>query len=275
MADISAVSSPAPDPKTGKSKTRSEIAFPYFSLDKSIEVPRLIHERAGGRCGRVQLAELLGYSGVKNGGFLTRMSAAKMFGLIDELGDAIVLTERAKKILAPVRPADAEQAKLDAFMSVELYRRVYEDFDGQTLPTPMGLKNLFLNNYKVVPLQVDAALRNLMDSAESAGLFKLAGTRSKMIKPIIGEHAAAMPPAPTAAPAAADNTPRKEHERGGGGAGGGDGGDGMKGVHPALAGLIQNLPSVGTNLGPKRRQALFDAFKSTINFIYPEQEDES
>ena len=45
-----------------------------------------------------------------------------------------------------------------------------------------------------------------------------------------------------------------------------------KGVHPALIGLVQNLPPIGATLGPKRRKALVDAFSSTINFVYPEEE---
>ncbi|MDO9314842.1 MAG: hypothetical protein Q7T97_09890 [Burkholderiaceae bacterium] len=261
-------------------KPRSDVAFPYFSLDKSIEVPKLIHERAGGRCGRGQLAGLLGYSGVKNGGFLTRMSAAKMFGLIEENGDVITLTERAKKILSPVRPSDAEQAKLDAFLAVELFRKLFEDFDGHTLPAADGLSNLFLTQYKIVPNQVAPALRNLMDSAESAGLFKVAGNRSKLIRPIIRNESSGAPHAPVAP--APTNIERLDNDGGyrgqysdsrNGNGGGGQTGPDLSGVHPALIGLIQNLPSVGSTLGPKRRSALIDAFKHTINFIYPEEEE--
>lgn len=264
-----------PEAKTVAPKPRSSVAFPYFSLEKSIDVPRVIHERAGGRCGRGQLAGLLSYSGVKNGGFLTRVSAAKLFGLIEESGDTISLTDRAKKILSPVRTSDAEQARLDAFMAVELYRRVFEDFDGHTLPSADGLSNLFLNEYKIVPNQVAPALRNLMDSADSAGLFKVGG-RSKLIRPIIRNDDGHAPPAPAPQPAhethADDGARAPRHTNRGGGHVAADGPD-LTGVHPALAGLIQNLPQVGSSLGPKRRAALIDAFKHTINFIYPEEED--
>lgn len=255
----------------GKPKPKSSIAFPYYSLSKSIEVAKTIHERAGGRCGRAQLASLLKYSGVKNGGFLTRVSAAKLFGLIEEFGDSIGLTDRAKKILAPVRPVDAAQAKLDAFMAVELYRRAYEDFEGHTLPTEDGMKNLFLNQYKIVPLQVNVALRNLMDSADTAGLFAVAGNRSKMIKPLLGNGAGEVEPPPSP-----PSPPPSEFDTGGGA---GEkrrkqvGGTEFDGVHPALAGLMQNLPPLGEKLGPKRRSALVEAFKSTINFLYPEDEE--
>lgn len=279
MDQPESVSEPSNKAKAVLPKPRSEVAFPYYSLDKSIDVPKVIHERAGGRCGRGQLAGLLGYSGVKNGGFLTRISAAKMFGLIEENGDTITLTDRARKILSPVRPSDAEQARLDAFMAVELYKKVFDDFDGHTLPAADGLSNLFLTQYKIVPNQVAPALRNLMDSADSAGLFKVMGNRTKLIPPIIRNDGAAVPPAtPDPAPpdddAHGENMPTRGQRNGGrNGNGGGQPGPDMSAVHPALVGLIQNLPPVGSTLGPKRRSALIDAFKHTINFVYPEEED--
>ena len=280
MDEVEPVSEQAAKSKVVTPKPRSEVAFPYYSLEKSIEVPKLIHERAGGRCGRGQLAGLLGYSGVKNGGFLTRMSAAKMFGLIEENGDTITLTDRARKILSPVRPSDAEQARLDAFMAVELYRKVFDDFDGHTLPGADGLSNLFLTQYKIVPNQVAPALRNLMDSADSAGLFKVSGNRTRLIRPIIrNEAAAAVPaaapePAPPEDDAAGEDVAARVQRNGGrNGSGSVQAGPDLNGVHPALVGLIQNLPPVGSTLGPKRRAALIDAFKHTINFIYPEEED--
>jgi hypothetical protein len=277
VPEIAAVTQPGPDPKAGKPKPKSDIGFPYYSLDRSIEVARLLHERAGGRCGRSQLATLLDYSGVKNGGFLTRISAAKMFGLIEEYGDAISLTERAKKILAPIRPVDADKAKVEAFMAVELFRRVFDDFDGHTLPAEVGLRNKFQNEYKIVPKQVPNALRCLLESADSAGMFKLAGNRSRLIAPILNgatvEDAGAQPETLKERPS--DTQADTQNARtGGGNGGGGGGGDGdLPGVHPALAGLVQNLPPVGSKLGPKRRNALIDAFKSTINFLYPEDEE--
>jgi hypothetical protein len=109
----------------------------------------------------------------------------------------ITLTHRAKKIISPVRPTDAEQAKLDAFLSVELFRKVFDDFDGHTLPAADGMSNLFLTQYKIVPNQVVPALRNLMDSAESAGLFKVTGSRSKLIRPIIRNDGVDAPPPPS------------------------------------------------------------------------------
>lgn len=284
MAEIAAVTAPIPDPKTGKPKPKSAIGFPYYSLEKSIEVAIVLHERAGGRAQRPQLASLLGYSAVKNGGFLTRLSAAKMFGLVEMLGESVALTDRAKKILSPVRPSDAAQAKLQAFMDVELFSRVFEDFDGHTLPAEVGLRNKFEHEYKIVPKQVPNSIRVLYESATTAGLFDLHGNRSRMILPLIPSDGmtakdGATPDSGTGeagGDAAPGRTPTGElgrsGTRGSGNVGGGDGPD-PPDVHPALMGLIQNLPPVGSRLGPKRRAALIEAFKSTINFIYPEDEE--
>jgi len=277
MSDMAAENSSASDPKAGKPRPKSGVSFPYYSLSKSIEAVRQIHEKAGGRCSRSQLASLLGYSGVVNGGFLTRISAAKMFGLIEEYSDTIVLTERAKSILSSTKLAEIDHAKVDAFLSVDLYQRVFEQYDGQNLPGEAGLKSVLENHFKVVPKQVDPALRNLLDSADTAGFFRVAGNRSRMVKPIIHHN----PPddvlsSETSAVQPQDVHAPEEPHRGRNpsrhktpNAGGDDG----AGIDPALIGLLRNLPPPGEKLGPKRRQALIEAFKSTINFIYPEDED--
>jgi hypothetical protein len=268
MAEIAEVK--APPSQKGKPKPRSEVASPYHDLDKCITVAKVIRE-AGGTCDRAQLALLLKYSGVKNGGFLSRVSSAKMFGLIEENGDKLTLTERAKQILSPVMPDDAEKAKVEAFLSVNFFSQLYERFNGQALPNEVGLKNLFENTYKVVPDRVIPALRVFMDSADSAGFFRLSGNRSRMTLPInsggAGVRSQVFPPQPPPPPPKPEGDSDAQH---GGSGGGGSGG----GIDPALLGLIKNLPPAGSKLGPKRRKALTDAFTATINFLYPEEEEE-
>lgn len=268
MAEIAEVK--APPSQKGKPKPRSEVASPYYDLDKCIELARVMHSQAGGTCDRAQLALLLKYSGVKNGGFLSRVSSAKMFGLIEENGDKLTLTERAKQILSPVMPEDAERAKVEAFLGIDFFAQLYARFEGQALPTEVGLKNLFENTYKVVPDRVIPALRVFMDSADSAGFFRLAGNRSRMTRPIAtGADATQVTPLRPPTPPKPQTEHGSEAQHGGSG-GGGNGG----GIDPALLGLIKNLPPAGSKLGPKRRKALTDAFAATINFLYPEEEEE-
>jgi hypothetical protein len=270
MAEIAEVK--APPSQKGKPKPRSGVASPYHDLDKSIDVARVIHTQGGGTCDRAQLALMLKYSGVNNGGFLSRVSSAKMFGLIEENGDKLTLTERAKQILSPVMSDDALKAKVQAFLGVEFFAQLFQRFNGQALPSEVGLKNLFESTYKIVPDRIIPALRVFMDSADSAGFFKMAGNRSRMTMPI-ATGSETLPPKVTplqplpATPQADLATTAQQH---GGSGGGGNGG----GIDPALLGLIKNLPPAGSKLGPKRRKALTDAFSATINFLYPEEEEE-
>ncbi len=267
MGSIAAVESSEADPKAGKPRPQSDTKFPYYDLRDAVAVAKTIHEKAGGSCDRAQLAGFLGHKGVNSGAFLSRVSAAKMFGLIEQVGDDWLfrLTTRGKTIVAPVLPHLEDQARLDAFFAVELFQKVYDEFDGQTLPSEAGLGNLFGQTYGVVPTRVAPTVRIMMDSAEYAGLFKIAG-RTRMIRPIAGMGAVAPSASPESKPPEVNDLPRN----GGSGGGGGEGGH----IDPAILGLLRNLPQPYTPRSAAWRKKLIDAFTHTIEFIYPDAEAE-
>ena len=110
MAQIKAVPETTPDPKIGQARRFSKFAAPYYNLDQSAQVAKVIHDRAGGSCDRPQLAAYLNYKGTKNGSFLTRVTAAKLFGFVDQEGDQIRITDRGRAVVAPVMTSDADRA---------------------------------------------------------------------------------------------------------------------------------------------------------------------
>jgi len=61
---------------------RSELTFPYADLESCVEVAQTLHDRAGTSCEQTELAAYMNQSAT-GGTFRTRISAAKMFGLID------------------------------------------------------------------------------------------------------------------------------------------------------------------------------------------------
>jgi hypothetical protein len=165
----------------------AETRFPRYDLDSSIEVARQIHQRgAGGIASANELAEFLDYSGANNGAFLYRASAARMFGLIDGQSPTIRVSPLALDILRPAHPDAAQRARMTAFQAVPLYRKFLEDYEGQTLPDAGLLQNA-LTRRGVPEKDAPVALARMMDSAEQAGLFRIAGNRSKMIRPTISE----------------------------------------------------------------------------------------
>lgn len=254
-------------------RPRSEVSTPYFTLDSSLEVPKTIHERAGGACSRDQLAPLLGYNGTKNGGFISRISAARMYGLIEEVAGLIRLTPLATQILSPIHADDEQRGKITAFLNVELFAKVYERFKGQTLPSPQGLENLFRTEYKVIPAQLSRALRVLTESADSAGFFD-AGGRGRLVMPLVGNserptsltasvppvsHTVQLDPVTLSATGKLGPLPVISEDS----------------IPPAIYGLIRDLPEEGTTMTSAKRQRLIKAFEASINWLYPDADEEN
>jgi hypothetical protein len=243
----------------------SGTAYAYFDLDSSMEVAEAIHTQGGGAASSDQLAAWLDYKSVNSGTYLSRIASARQFGLIEPVSGGLAITDRGRTILAPVMPDDSLNAKVDAFLSVKLFAKVYEQFKGSTLPPEAGLKNLFLQTYKILPDRVPQAVRVFLSSAEQAGFFKTTGDRSRLVKPT--PHT--KPPAPDSqkkddsVPPAAPPPPDKSR---------GSSTDSAAGVHSAIIGLLRDLPPPGTTWQQKRKQRFLDAFKAAIDHIYPEED---
>jgi hypothetical protein len=249
--------------EAGKRPGRALVGYPYFNLSDSLQVARKIHEEAGGACTADQLAHYLNYKSTSSGTFQTRISAAKQFGLIRTEGvGSIGVTDRAMQILSPVMPEDAVNAKADAFLAVDLFAKIYEKYRGTTIPPKVGVKNLLLTTFGILPDRADPAVRVLFESADQAGFFP-SGDQSRLIRP------AAKPSA--ARTATEDARPRETTPpRGTGG-----GGDGPTGVHPAIVGLLRELPAPGSHWPKKSKDRFIKAFLASLDFVYPDDDEES
>ena len=265
MVAIKAVKNAAAANQAEKPKKKtSDVGFPYYDLADAISVAAKMHSQAGGSCYRAQLAALLGHKSTNSGSFLTRVAAAKMFGLIEQTGETLRVSARGRAIVAPVNDAKAGAAKAEAFLAVPLFKKVFDEYNGQSLPAEVGLRNLF-EQLGVVPARIVPTVRVMLGSAETAGFFRAAG-KDRLVMPLGAGHGSHTPPA--AKPE--ESKPEDERRGGDGGNGGhGSGGDGGEGIHPALAGLLRALPAPGTPMSESRRTALVEWFKNTVAFLYP------
>ena len=272
MADIKAVEKPAEDPKAGKPRSTSETKFPYYDLENAVAVTKAIYEQAGGQCDQVQLAALLGNKGVRSGAFLSRVGAAKMFGVIEQTNNRkFRVSARGQAIVAPVTETSATQAKMEAFFAVELFKGVFDQFHGMTLPQEAGLRNLFETSYGVVSSRVIPTVKIMLDSAEQAALFNASGDRTRMVLPLGGSTATVQPKSPGSQKHAVDSP--APIERHGGGRGSGDGnGSGDQSIDPMVLAFVRKLPPAGSTLNSKATKALVDAFTAMVMFIYAHED---
>lgn len=159
----------------------STIGFPYHTLSDAIEVARAILDKGAVPMARDQLAGAMDLQ-AGSGNFTNKIAATRMFGLIETVSGKYQLTRLGFDIV----DSDSERAKsarAQAFLSVPLYRRTYDEFRNTKLPPrPYGLENAFVG-FGVAAKQKDKARRAFDSSARLAGYFEHGS--DKLVPPVI------------------------------------------------------------------------------------------
>jgi hypothetical protein len=166
-----------------------------YDLNGCLAIARILDD-LGGVGNADQVAHHLGYSGTKNGAFLTKMANARHFGLIEGSSSKLRPSPLALQILRPEYPMTEARARLTAFETVGLFRDFLDHFHGQVLPDTTGMRNALETLWAIQKDRSAMVLARLLDSAEQAGLFATAGTRTKMIRPTFVDAQSGSPPSP-------------------------------------------------------------------------------
>lgn len=225
-------------------RERSRIGFPYNDLDDAESVAQAIWANvASGSCDMAQLAGWLKHNSVNSGAFRLKVAAAKMFGLISTGQGAISLTKLGRDIVDPAKTA---QARVEAFLTVPLYKELSRQYSGNLLPNAVGLERE-IADMGVSTKQTDKARQVFMRSAQSAGFFKEGN--NKLVRPGIASPA--------------DSGPSQEEESRGGGDGSGGGT-----MHPFVRGLVETLPVAGEPWPEEGRKEWLDAAAAIFKLIY-------
>lgn len=237
---------------------RSTIQFPYSDLDAAVEVARGVHNAGGTACDTDQLAAQLKME-AKGGGFRMRVTGAQTFNLINyERGGRIVLTDLGRQVVDPIQE---RQARMNAFLAVELFAKVYEEYKGGPLPPQAALERA-IASMGVGSKVKDRARQSLMRSAKQAGFFEQAADR--LIKPIIKSET---PPTPK------DENNGEKPINGGGAGGSGGGGGGAQ--HPLIQGLLVPLPKPGDEWSASERMNWLSMANFIFKTIYKQPQQDS
>lgn len=248
----------------GDKREQSTIAFPYHDLDAASGVALAVYNRSGlGSCDLDELAAEMGQ--VISGTFRVKVGAARTFNLIDKDGRAAVkLSELGRAIITD---DGAAAAKVEAFMAVPLYAKLYEAYKGQKLP-PMKALEREMAALGVAVKQTDKARQAFERSARQAGFFNAGSDR--LVRPRVD--------APTGErqhqhdeerDAAAEQERRRHREQDkGSGGGSGSGGGGGGGQHPLIQGLLITLPKIGDPWPQEERTAWLKMAESIFAMVY-------
>jgi hypothetical protein len=237
-------------------REQSSIGFPYQDLDAGISVARAMLQGGGVALSRDQLAGVMNQS-VGSGSFVTKVATARLFGLIAANNSKYELTDIGFEIL----DSDAtrqKSARAAAFLSVPLYKKVYDEFRGKQLPPrPHGLEQAFVR-FGVSAKQKTNARLAFDKSANQAGFFPNGPDR--LIEPILGvapRSSESRPPVTDEMDLPEDGfavVKKREPEN--------------SGYHPFIQGLLDTLPAPQTNWTIEGRATWLQAAAKIFDLIY-------
>ena len=240
---------PAPS-LSKRERLQSSIQFPYTDLEVAISVADSMHNSGYQECAPDQLAAVMNQR-VSSGNFRQKVAAARAFGLIHTIPGRISLTDLGYRIL------DSSQqrgARAEAFLSIALYRKLYDDFRGKQLPPrPAALERTF-ENYGVSPKQTDKARHAFDRSAKQAGFFDHGNDR--LVEP--GDIPV------RAAPLAQEPREVPTIEKGNGGGGGGEL---PPHLDPLIVALLNKMPT-GKSWPLPGRVKWLRALAMNLSFVY-------
>ncbi|RWC13944.1 MAG: hypothetical protein EOS51_20360 [Mesorhizobium sp.] len=224
-----------------------------MSLSDALDVVRTLHDNVGqGEATEDQLAAWMNLS-PKSSGFRVRIGTTRTFGLMEPNGPGLKLTALGR---ASADPAQERKAKVEAFLTVPLYKLVYENYKGGVVP-PAAAFERDIKTWGVAPKQTSRARQALERSAEEAGFYE--SGRNRLVIPA------------SASFKASDEGGSKGGSGSGSGGGTGNGGDAPT-LDPIIKGLIDRLPPPGTDWPKAKRKLWLQILENSFDLVY---EDDS
>jgi hypothetical protein len=182
------------------------------------------------------------------GTFRTRLGAARLFGLIETGQGRATLTQLGRDALDS--SGSEKGARVTAFLNVELFRAMYEQFKGNMLPPSPAIERQ-MEQLGVSPKQKERARQTFMKSAQHAGFIDSATGR--FVKPGIPQKDESSRPQVKA-----------EVQQGSGDGGGTD----ELGLDPLLIALLKKVPSPEKGWPAPARVRWFRTFAMNVSQIY-------
>jgi hypothetical protein len=223
-------------------------------LDSAVEIAETIHTKAGSSCATDELAAWMGQTAT-GGTFRTRVGAARMFGLIETGQGRVTLTQLGRDVLDD--SGNGRAAKVTAFLNVELFRVMYDQYKGNALPPPPAIERQ-MEQLGVSPKQKERARQTFMKSAQYAGFIDT--TTGRFVKPGIVQK---------------DEGQRQQDkpadiDRSRTSGGGGD--ENPPAIDPIIGGLLKRLPKTGDVWPEADRKLWLQLLEGSFKLIYKDAE---
>ncbi len=181
------------------------------------------------------------------------MASAGTFGVVESGRGEVHLTDLGARI---ADPQTEQSARVEAFLGVPLYSKVFERFRGTRLPGDSGFESELVK-FGVAPKAAAKARQTLQRSADQAGFFsqgrdRLVQPASRVIAGPSGDEPTATRPEHTSPREATHHEIAPALAR-----------------HPLLVGLWQELPDPAERkLSPEQQENWIETAKLVLRLLY-------
>jgi hypothetical protein len=150
-----------------------QVDYPRRSLAQSLDLAAAV-DSLGGQCSEDVAANRLGRKGASGGAFNALVAAAVKYGLVESRKNTLTLTPGYRDIKLAYDDDQRTTAMRAAFLTVPLFRRVYERFIGKSIPEDI-LDKLLIREFEVPEALASRVGEYFLEGARLCRLLNDAG----------------------------------------------------------------------------------------------------
>lgn len=159
--------------QTAKKGREKSVMYPAISLEDCVEFIKKVDKLGGKAASYASVLSMMNLKSATTKSFRNRISASKQFGLLITEGQAVRLTDLARRIIYPSEgKRESDQLLVEAFGKPPLYEKLIERFAEKAVPERVQLGNILMNDYRIIRSVKDHAAQCFIESADYLGLLE-------------------------------------------------------------------------------------------------------
>lgn len=151
-----------------------------LSLDEACKIARRIYQDYGGEASLQSLSNITGNS-LSSSSFRFKLNNLKLFGVVEQSNDHVILTGVGYGIAAPKSPQEELTAMGEAFLNVPAYRDFHERYKGKLFPDRERLPNILHREMGIEKDHADEWANSIFADLEAANLLDRRGGSGQLM----------------------------------------------------------------------------------------------
>jgi len=166
---------------TAAAQSAQQAKYPRHSVERALRIPTAIYQQNGGKPATPREAAVFTGGTTVTGAFNVEISSSKKYGFLSSEAGKLVLTDRARRAIAPQSESDRVNALREAVLAAPDISEVYNFYRGGNLPDKQFLVNALTDRFYISTDRVTDFLDIFNESIRSAELVDASGERPTLI----------------------------------------------------------------------------------------------